>query len=359
MRDESPAGRLWRVDALKGVAIVLVVVMHAYFGAPAWAGTGERRVMEALYFVGHLVVPIFFVASGYLFGRERRADGESLRRKALTVIVPATTWAVIAVAVRVREFGLTGEQAAIDFAVFNTSGQYFYVFVLGLFFVSAMQLRRADTGLLTVVAVVSMAAGLVRVAMLSAQPPEGSLGAVMAYRDPFLWFGYFALGLRVARGPLALGVAGRTALGIIAAGALAWWFASGEGETSYFSLPIYVAGVCLALLVAEQVTLAATVEPAWARPATFLGRHSFAILLAHMPLFIGLVTERWYPEAFADSYIGRIAFRAAVGLGGPVLLVLAVRAVMPASASKWFGFEGREATPVRRAPQGHIPVAGR
>ncbi|HET7738183.1 MAG TPA: acyltransferase, partial [Tepidiformaceae bacterium] len=99
MRSESPADRVWRIDALKGVAIVLVVVMHAYFGAPDWAGAGERRLMEALYFMGHLVVPIFFVASGYLFGRERRRDGESLRRKALTVIIPATAWAVIAVAV--------------------------------------------------------------------------------------------------------------------------------------------------------------------------------------------------------------------------------------------------------------------
>ncbi|HET7737218.1 MAG TPA: acyltransferase, partial [Tepidiformaceae bacterium] len=305
----------------------------------------------------HLVVPIFFVASGYLFGRERRRDGESLRRKALTVIIPATAWAVIAVAVRVREFGLTGEQAAIDFAVFNASGQYFYVFVLGLFFVGAVQLRRADTALLTGVVVVSMTAGLARVAMLSAQPPEGSLGAMMAYRDPFLWFGYFALGLRVARGPLALGFAGRTALGVIAVGALAWWLGSGEGETSYFSVPIYVAGVALALLVAEQVTVAADAEPVWARPATFLGRHSFAIFLAHMPLFIGLVTERWYPEAFADSYTGRIAFRAAVGLGGPVLMVLAVRAAMPGSVAKWFGFEGRDATAVRTTQRG-IPVAG-
>src|SRR3954451_20411471 len=104
--------RLAELDLIRGVAIVFVVLMHGYFDPPSWAPQDEAYVMRALYFLGHTVVPAFFLVSGYLYSRERAGEfRQTAKRKAASILVPTLVWSALAIAVRSASFGLTRGQA--------------------------------------------------------------------------------------------------------------------------------------------------------------------------------------------------------------------------------------------------------
>lgn len=84
------------IDALKGYAILLVVIGHAiqraaFLGLISW-GT----LSEYLPYSGYVTMPLFFAISGYLsFGRVHAPVGRWLLGKARMLLVPLVAWTVI------------------------------------------------------------------------------------------------------------------------------------------------------------------------------------------------------------------------------------------------------------------------
>ncbi len=338
--------RLWTLDVIRGAAIVMVVLMHAYFDPPWWAPASEAYPARLAYFLGHTVVPLFFLISGFLFGREGHAPARSLvRRKAAVILVPALLWSAIAIAIRVHSLGLDPRQAAVDFLLLNAAGQFFYVFVLLGLFIVAMPVRRWEGRRLGLLALACGAAGLLRTLALERSWPTTDLGAIAAYRDPLLWSGYFLAGMAAARGRLRLPRADILLAGIAGVACIAAWFARAHADgayaNSYFSPFVYLFGWLLVLSAIPLLQRRDGDPPRLLRPLEWLGRHSFAIFLAHMPLFIGLVTDAWYPETAIDDYASRVLFRFSAGLLGPVALVLLANRVLPAGVARYAGFSGR------------------
>jgi len=338
--------RLWTLDVIRGAAIAMVVLMHAYFDPPWWAPASQAYPARLAYFLGHTVVPLFFLISGFLFAREGHLPvGSLLRGKAAVILVPALLWSAIAIAIRVHSLGLDPRQAVLDFLLLNAGGQFFYVFVLLMLFAAALPVRHWDARRLALLAIACGAAGLLRTLALERSWPASDLGAIAAYRDPLLWGGYFLAGMAAARGTLRL----PRAVAFLAAAAgvacIAGWFvrahADGFYANSYFSPFVYLFGWLLALSMIPLLHARAAEAPLALRPVEWLGRHSFAIFLAHVPLFIGLVTDAWYPDTAIDDYAARVLFRFAAGLLGPIALVLLANRVLPAGVARYAGFTGR------------------
>lgn len=329
------------MDAIKGLAIVLVVFVHSYYPAPEWTSDAERQVGRALYFVGHLAVPIFFAFAGYLFARERRSAGETLGRKFSAILVPTLIWSAVALVIQGARHGVNTQDAALDVLLFNTSGQYYYVLVLTLLFAAGGGLRgRTGRVLLTLAALASVAT-VVRVAVEQEVPLTGDLGRTLVYRDPLIWASFFISGYAVSTAGVISSTLQRLALIGVAAGCLAWWFAAGMFETSYFTLPVILAGTAMALLSVTSVRSEDSTVPRWAWPAVLIGRHSFPIFLVHMPIFIGLITDDVFPTVGQDGYGTRVAFTFLVGIVGSLSLVALVRAAVPDQFARIVGFAGR------------------
>lgn len=342
----------------------MVVLMHAYFDPPWWAPASQAYAARLVYFLGHTVVPLFFLISGFLFAREGHLPARSLvRRKAAVILVPALLWSVIAIAIRVHSLGLDARQAAVDFLLLNAGGQFFYVFVLLVLFAAALPLRHWDARRFARLALACGAAGLLRTLALERSWPASDLGAIAAYRDPLLWGGYFFAGMAAARGTLRLPRA--TVFLAAAAGVvcIAAWFArahtDGAYANSYFSPFVYLFGWLLALSVIPLLHARAAAAPLALRPVEWLGRHSFAIFLAHVPLFIGLVTDAWYADTALGNYAARVLFRFATGLLGPVALVLLANRVLPAGVARYAGFTGRPRIPRATGGRGNAAPSRR
>ncbi|HMS58381.1 MAG TPA: acyltransferase [Tepidiformaceae bacterium] len=346
----TASARLWRLDVIRGAAIVFVVLMHAYFDPPGWAPDHQAYPARLAYFLGHTVVPLFFLISGFLFAREARHTTRDLaRRKAATILVPALLWSLVAVGVRVHSLGLDARQGAIDLVTLNAGGQFFYVFVLLILFGAALPVRHWPAMKLALLALAFAAAGLLRPLALERDWPATNLGAIAAYRDPLLWGGYFLVGMAVAKRPVRLPRSLVPVAALAGATLIAAWFTqahlTGAYPDSYFSPFVYLFGWLLVLCAAPALPGPAGVPALALRPLEWLGRHSYAIFLAHMPLFIGLVTDAWYPEAALDDYASRVLFRFATGLLGPMALVLLASRVLPARIARYTGFPGRPSAP--------------
>jgi fucose 4-O-acetylase-like acetyltransferase len=353
-----PRSRLWFLDVVRGLGIILVVLMHAYFDPPFWATANEARVMHSLYFLGHTVVPGFFFISGYLYAREARRDFRTVvLRKARLLLIPTVLWSVIALTIRWKVWGMTGHQVVQDGFLFNAGGQYFYMPVLLLLFALTVRLRAASARVLAVLTAALLVAGLVRVTALGFSPPSSTLSAILTYRDPLIWATFFVAGLHAAKWGRGLSWKIGGLLAGCGGALFAAWFVQGTRGSfpdSYFSPFVYLFGFTLVLLVGRGISATLSRErPAVLAPLEFLGAHSFAIYLAHVPLFIGLTTDYWFPDTDLDSYARRVLFRFVIGLGGPVLLVMLSRALVPQRAAELFGFQGRPPRPEapRRTPR--------
>ena len=130
----APAGptRITEFDALRGLAIVCVMYLHAYFGP--WATTPHRELLalHLLLLFANSAVPLFLFMSGVLSARDRSAGFPALIEARLTrLAIPLLFWLVAALIFEVwRRGGTLTPDLFRSFLLFDIAGQFYYVVVL-------------------------------------------------------------------------------------------------------------------------------------------------------------------------------------------------------------------------------------
>lgn len=91
-----PAARNTYIDALKGYAILMVVVGHALQRAEVFGLLSWKGLSPYLPYSGYVTMPLFFAVSGYLsFGRVHAPVRAWLLGKARMLLVPLVAWTLV------------------------------------------------------------------------------------------------------------------------------------------------------------------------------------------------------------------------------------------------------------------------
>jgi peptidoglycan/LPS O-acetylase OafA/YrhL len=313
--------RLTGLDAVKGLAILSVVLIHA---APAGGGGYRDHVVDG---VARLAVPVFLAVSGYLAGRtgwsRAKLAGYFWKFLRLHVTYGAFYWML-----SILRDGLADRIGLKDvlrsFGAGGYPGQYYFAILVQTYFVAAFLLPRGfwrRTWSLPVSALAMIAGTVLLAAAFHSESPPALLALLARPRgNPvWLWFFYFALGaalgdrdaagspagwLRSPSVALALVVAG---VGIAAVGAPSLASAAFARDFPYSRLPIFVGATLVALALPALARLPAP------RPLTRLGRESFAIFVFNPALLAGLAALLGPPASPWISW-GRVAIAACGGL---------------------------------------------
>ena len=323
MTSAGPADRGGRqpgLDGLKGLAIVLVVLIHAAPEQPAW---------YTAHFVGgfsRLAVPVFLVITGFLAGW-KAADRRRFQRQALTFLRLHVVYGVFYWGVNLLLHGsgpLTPKSVLLRFGEAAWPGQYYLVVLVQTFVVAGVLLperfwhSRAWLVLSGGAAVAGL--GLVSAAADLADAlalPRVGFRILATASGVWLWFFYFALGAALgarrrqdAAPPLGMG-ASLAALGAALALAtsgfphLPDW---GDPERYPYARLSVVAGTTLVALVLPR--LAPLPAPAW---LARLGVDSFGIYVLNPALLMTMAAVLGPPLGVADS-LARAGVTIAVAL---------------------------------------------
>jgi surface polysaccharide O-acyltransferase-like enzyme len=329
------AGRLEGLDALKGVAILMVVAIHA---APEPASWYQSYVVNG---VARLAVPCFLVVSGYLAAVHRasrqKLAGYFIKFLRLHVVYGAFYWVVD---IARNGFGTPSLKAALlHFGEASYAGQYFFIILLQLFFVAAFLLPEGfwrSTRSVVLTALVALAGFSVRSFVLSEPAWTDGLGRVLgraltSESTIWLWLYYFTLGAHVGdrkltgRFPALFTQGGlcATLLGLALLGSAANLpSVPGHGEPSalpYTRLAILTGATLVALTLPG---LASRHAPGL---LTRLGLNSFGLYVFNPALLAVLFTLAGYPEQVGPSLLS-----AAVVALAALPLTAGLRRVAPA-----------------------------
>lgn len=308
------ARRLPEFDVLRGLAIVFVVYLHAYFRP--WDVTPNRHkvAMHVIHLAAHAAVPAFLFMSGYLLGRERRrCFAGFIARKAYRVGLPVALWMTFALAYRAWHEDTPFRDLLAAYAKFDISGQYYYVLVLLVFYVALYPLRALGARALAFAAAGAFAINLATIAWYQWTIARDGLGgefAIWAYRNPLVWIAFPVAGLWAATLADPIALARRAAWPALAAMAalMAFYLYRGEHDhaypVSYFSVVVFLFSCCTIPAALAGIAAGLPRRPfAFLHPIGRLGQYAFAIYLVHMPFFVGYVTERFVSDSSVrDDY---------------------------------------------------------
>jgi fucose 4-O-acetylase-like acetyltransferase len=180
-------GRFCEVDAIKGVGIALVVLIHSL--RTTW-DPGITSAEIWLGYVTRFAVPGFFAASGYLYATNRPIPRRVIGRRLLRVFVP---YLVASAAAQI--FFLVSSVPSPERPLWrvillaSSFGAYYFVLMLALFIALSPGLARMGR----------RAVGFLLIPLLLVQvlietgivPPVNFFWHL---RNPFLWAAYFVLG---------------------------------------------------------------------------------------------------------------------------------------------------------------------
>ena len=345
--------RLVEFDAMRGIAIVFVVYLHAYFSP--WEVTPDRQklAVHVIHLFAHTAVPVFLFASGFFLARERRVSfPEFLRKKALRIGLPLLTWMLVAFAYKAWDHGGIDSELVRNLALFNISGQFYYLFVLAVFYVAFFFVKDAPLPGLAILVAFAFVANLGAILYYEHSTISGDF-AILAYRNPLVWVFAFSFGLYVSRRWERLEWTARWLWPGVAAMAavFAWYLWQGEqGDgypVSYFGPSVFLFA-CLSLVVLPAALFRLRQSRAGAfvtAPARALGRYAFAIYLVHMPLFIGYVTMTFVSDSVVqDDYWDLMNGIFFVGFATALASVVVVDLAFPRFAALFLGVEARAKT---------------
>lgn len=335
------------LDVLRGVAIVGVVYLHAYFGPP-WPEASERglALMHLAHLFAQAAVPVFLFISAFLQSRDRSDGfGAFQLNKAGRIYLPALFWMLAAFAFRIYEGGGVTRDLVRGLVEFNIAGQFYYIFVLILFYAAGYPLRHWPARRLGWLAAVAFVVNLAAIAWYQSQTIDGEF-AVYAFRNPLNWVFFYAFGLYAGARFESLEWTRRVwpwaAAALIVVGAI--HMVRGEVFDSY---PVSYFGVtqflfsCLLLvaLPGAVLTLFRRRPTALAlRPFEWLSPYAFAIYLVHVPFFMEWVNHHTVSESrLADNYFYLMNGLFLMAFFSSLAFVVLVSQALPGAGSKLLG----------------------
>lgn len=290
----SPPARLPGLDALKGIAIIGVVAIHAApSGAPLYLEHGINGVAR-------LAVPLFLVVSGFLLGARppsRAKAGRYFWKFArLHLLYGAFYWAVQPL-VGVPYAPLTPKSAVMHFAAFSYAGQFYLFALTQLYFAFAFLVPErlwSSPRLLAAAALLHAGTVVALVWSLGATGASPLLRVLVGQAEATaaLWLLPFCLGTfvggRFARAPGSGAGAARCALLALGAVALVTLDLPPTGGAGYaerfpyarWSISLGAALLALAVPFASRRLRLG--------PVAALGRESFGIFVLN-PLILGVL----------------------------------------------------------------------
>jgi uncharacterized membrane protein YcfT len=307
-------GRHGWIDALRGGAIVLVVVLHASSLPAQLSGVEAPTALVAVSAIAlPFRMPLLMLLSGMLLGR---ALGKPPARYALgklrTLVWPYLLWTAIYFAV------VAGVETVPPWQEWIATSWLWFIFFLAVYYAVAPAIARLPAGLVPL---------LLWAGSAVVTDPR--------WTDLLLYGGYFFAGHAVWQHRASLrrwSGGGMLTVGLISAAGLA--LASVLRETGAAPgvpvdrdvlplIPVTLAGIAGIALVARRV------PDAWTRPLRAVGRHSVVFYVAHFPVQIAVT------QLLAEQ--GVTAWSAHIGLGvafgftaGALLVVLRRHAVVDA-----------------------------
>ena len=153
----SYQNRLNWADCAKGLAIILVVHMHTSLGVEA--ATGQQSLMGLIAGYGaSFRMPLFFMISGVFLAKAIELDWRSfLKKRVLQLIYLYILWTVILGLVKglpLLGWDITQMPSYFAEALYEPKSTLWFIYVLGLFFVTAKAVRSVPAPLIIVAAVV-------------------------------------------------------------------------------------------------------------------------------------------------------------------------------------------------------------
>jgi surface polysaccharide O-acyltransferase-like enzyme len=201
-KERPPAGRLLGLDAVRTLAVVLVIMIHADHWPLQDAGA-DQAFWGGLDIATRMAVPLFVIMSGLLLtyrapesGTTAKFMGRRLRRS----LLPWLVWAPIYVVIGIF---LTGEvdrslPAVRDWLLLGGGHLYFLILIPQLYAVFLLWPRSARGTMIAAICATAVQIGL-GVYRLYAPGDAPLNGFFMAYGYELFvfWIGYFAIGAAI------------------------------------------------------------------------------------------------------------------------------------------------------------------
>jgi len=356
---DPPRVHFAHFDFLKGAAIVAVVYLHAYF--TAWPGVSQHGLtaVRGAHLVAHGAVPLFFLISAFLQANGgSESVGEHLRRRWWTTWFPALLWMVAALAYRMAYDGVSWTLTR-DFAFFNISGQFYFVWLLLFFGVCLTQAWRVAPAQWPLVVVAAFCLNLATVVFYESNGGLGGLDGTIAYRNPLAWVFFPVFGAWLGqRGLDAMPMrAVVPALAVMVAAAFGHFLMGlrfNHWPNSYFGVSVFVfnaAAMCVYPALAKLVARTGAGAPFIA-----LSRYAFPIFLVHLPFVMGFGTRALLGDGASwSNYWLLLHANAVVGLVVSLALVRELDKASPRLGALILGIRGkkRAETPRPVKPRAH------
>lgn len=342
----NPRPHLPHLDLLRGAAIIAVVYLHAYFTPWPEVSRGGQSALHIAHLFAHGAVPLFLLIAAYLQAAgPRESILGHLRGRAWSVWLPAALWMLATLAYRFLTDG-AGTGPWRDFALFDISGQFYFIWLLLVFGVLLTQARRIPDRWVWPVVALAFAANLGAIAWYENHGSISGVFATLAYRNPLAWVFFPALGYALGRKGFAVprrpAVYGGLAGMALSGAAYAYpGLADDTWPVSYFGVSVFAFSASAMPVYLALGHRALSLSPV-ARPLVGLSRYAYPIYLVHLPFAIGLGTEKLLGDGSSwPNYWLLLHANAAVGLLVPLAVVRELDKASPWLAARTLGVRRR------------------